>query len=165
MNNSELLEEIRHELVSITGCYARDGKAAEDSNEDPIILDYSNLIEKIDDVINVEDTSVDAFVIDNCIEWYNIINELSQKEEQLYYKKAEYNRREFEIVFIDDIDFKAIYGSTSEKVRKQHAKNVLKELDNELKSLELSIDYLKRRLTYLKGLVTVKTALIEAKKR
>ena len=110
------------------------------------------------------DTSVEAFVIDNCIEWYNIISELSRKEEQYYLKKEEYNRKEFEIVFIDDIDFKAMYGSTAEKVRKQHAKTILKELDNEIKSLELSIDYLKRRLTYLKGLVTVKTALLEVKK-
>ena len=111
------------------------------------------------------DSATDAFVIDNCIEWYNIISELSQKEEQYYLKKEEYNRKEFEIVFIEDIDFKAMYGSTAEKVRKQHAKTVLKGLDLEIKSLELSIDYLKRRLTYLKGLVTVKTALIDAKKK
>ena len=113
---------------------------------------------------NDEDTSIEAFVLDNCIEWYNIINELSKKEKQLYYKKAEYDRKEFEIVYQSDIDFKELYGSTAEKVRKQHAKTVLKELDNETKSLELSIDYCKRRLTYLKGLVTVKTALIDAKK-
>ena len=110
------------------------------------------------------DTSVEAFVIDNCIEWYNIISELSRKEEQYYLKKAEYDRKEFDIVYVQDIDFKAMYGSTAEKVRKQHAKTVLKDLDKEVKGLELSIDYLKRRLTYLKGLVTVKTALIDAKK-
>lgn len=111
-----------------------------------------------------EDTSIEAYVLDNCIEWYNLISELSKKEEKLYNKKEEYNQKEFEIVFIEDIDFKALYGSTAEKVRKQHAKTILKELDNEIKSLELSIDYLKRRLTYLKGLVTVKTALLEVKK-
>ena len=111
------------------------------------------------------DTSVEAFVIDNCIEWYNIISELSRKEEQYYLKKAEYDRKEFDIVYVQDIDFKAMYGSTAEKVRKQHAKTVLKDLDKEVKGLELSIDYLKRRLTYLKGLVTVKTALIDAKKK
>lgn len=113
---------------------------------------------------NDEDTSVDAFVIDNCIEWYNIISELSRKEEKYYLKKADYDRKEFDIVYVQDIDFKAMYGSTAEKVRKQHAKTVLKDLDKEVKGLELSIDYLKRRLTYLKGLVTVKTALIDAKK-
>ena len=111
------------------------------------------------------DSATDAFVIDNCIEWYNIIGELSHKEEKYYLKKAEYDRKEFDIVYVQDIDFKAMYGSTAEKVRKQHAKTVLKDLDKEVKGLELSIDYLKRRLTYLKGLVTVKTALIDAKKK
>ena len=156
---NELLEEVRHELVSLTGLQAFDGK-----EDESFKLDYSNLIEKIDEVIDVEDTSVDAFVIDNCIEWYNIISELSRKEEQYYLKKAEYDRKEFDIVYVQDIDFKAMYGSTAEKVRKQHAKTVLKDLDKEVKGLELSIDYLKRRLTYLKGLVTVKTALIDVKK-
>ena len=113
---------------------------------------------------NDEDTSIEAFVLDNCIEWYNIISELSQKEEQLYYKKAEHDRKEFEIVFMSDIDFKELYGSTAKDVREHHAKTVLQELKDEIKGLELSIDYLKRRLTYLKGLVTVKTALIDAKK-
>ena len=156
---NELLEEVRQELVSLTGLQAFDGK-----EDESFKLDYSNLIEKIDDVIDVEDTSVDAFVIDNCIEWYNIISELSKKEEQYYLKKAEYDRKEFDIVYVQDIDYKKLYGSTAEKVRKQHAKTVLKELDKEVKGLELSIDYLKRRLTYLKGLVTVKTALIDVKK-
>ena len=110
------------------------------------------------------DSATDAFVIDNCIEWYNIIGELSHKEEKYYLKKAEYDRKEFDIVYVQDIDYKKLYGSTAEKVRKQHAKTVLKELDKEVKGLELSIDYLKRRLTYLKGLVTVKTALIDVKK-
>ena len=158
-NRSEILEEIRHELVSINGVNAFDGK-----KDNSFKLDYSNLIEKIDTEIDAEDTSIDAYVLDNCIEWYNLISELSKKEEKLYNKKEEYNQKEFEIVFINDIDFKALYGSTAEKVRKQHAKTILKELDNEIKSLELSIDYLKRRLTYLKGLVTVKTALLEVKK-
>ena len=85
--------------------------------------------------------------------------------ESLYYKKEEHDSKEFEIVYQSDIDFKALYGSTAEKVRKQHAKNELSDLNKEIKSLELSIDYLKRRLNYLKGLVTVKTALIEAKTR
>lgn len=111
------------------------------------------------------DTSIEAFVLDNCIEWYNLISELSQKEEELYSIKELYARKEFFIVYMDDsIDFKAMYGSTAEKVRKQHAKNKLRDLDEEIKSLELSVDYCKRRLSYLKGLVTVKTALIDAKK-
>ena len=156
---SILLEEIRHELVSLTGLQAFDG-----NKDDSFKLDYSNLIDRIDVEIDAADTSVDAFVIDNCIEWYNIISELSQKEENYYLKKAEYDRKEFDIVYVQDIDYKKLYGSTAEKVRKQHAKTVLKDLDKEVKGLELSIDYLKRRLTYLKGLVTVKTALIDVKK-
>lgn len=111
------------------------------------------------------DSATDAFVIDNCIEWYNIISELSRKEEEYYLKKADYDRKEFDIVYVQDIDFKELYGSTAKDVREHHAKTVLQELKDEIKGLELSIDYLKRRLTYLKGLVTVKTALIEAKKK
>lgn len=163
---SILLEDIRHELVSLTGLQAFDDANLTDMEDaETFKLDYSNLIEKIDTEIDAADTSVvDAFVLDNCIEWYNLISELSKKEEQLYFKKEEYNQREFEIVFQSDIDFKALYGSTAEKVRKQHAKTELKELDKEIKGLELSVDYLKRRLSYLKGLVTVKTALLDAKK-
>ena len=157
---SILLEDIRHELVSLTGLEAFDGE-----KDDSFKLDYSNLIERIDTEIDAADTSVDAFVLDNCVEWYNLISELSKKEEELYFKKEEYNQREFEIVFQSDIDFKGLYGSTAEKVRKQHAKTELKELDKEIKGLELSVDYLKRRLSYLKGLVTVKTALLDAKKK
>ena len=160
MNNSELLEEVRHELVSLSGLRAFDKK-----EDESFELDYSNLIEKIDEVIDVEDTSIESFVLDNCIEWYNLISELSKKEEELYSIKELYARKEFFIVYMDDsIDFKAMYGSTAEKVRKQHAKNKLRDLDEEIKSLELSVDYCKRRLSYLKGLVTVKTALIDAKK-
>jgi hypothetical protein len=162
---SILLEDIRHELVSLTGLQAFDDANLTDIEDvETFKLDYSNLIERIDVEIDAADTSVDAFVLDNCIEWYNLISELSKKEKQLYLKKEEYNQREFEIVFQSDIDFKALYGSTAEKVRKQHAKTELKELDKEIKGLELSVDYLKRRLSYLKGLVTVKTALLDAKK-
>ena len=126
------------------------------------LCDFLNNECIIDDV---EDTSIESFVLDNCIEWYNLISELSKKEEELYFKKEEYSKREFEIMFVEDIDFKELYGSTAEKVRKQHAKNVLKELGKEIKELELSIEYCKKRISYLKGLVTVKTALLEVKNK
>ena len=124
------------------------------------LCDFLNHECIIDDV---EDTSIEAFVLDNCIEWYNLMSDVSKKEKQLYMKKEEYSKREFEIMFIEDINFKELYGSTAEKVRKQHAKTELKELGKEIKDLELSIEYCKKRISYLKGLVTVKTALMEVK--
>ena len=127
-------------------------------------LNANKLCDFLNDECDIKDTSVDDFVIDNCIEWDKLISELSKKEIKLMKYKKEYSDKEFEIVYTSDIDFKALYGSTAEKVRKQHAANTLKVLDNKIKSLELSIDYLKRRISYLKALVSVKTALIGAKK-
>jgi hypothetical protein len=55
----------------------------------------------------------------------DLIMELSDKEERYAKLKEEYNAKDFEIVYMSDINFKGLYGSTSEMVRKQHACNVL----------------------------------------
>ena len=110
-----------------------------------------------------EDTSIEAFVLDNCIEWSNILSELCKKEFELLALKTDYNNKEFEL--LTTFDFKREYGKDNEKIRKGHLRKVYKDLLEDIEDLELSIDYLKRRLTYLKGLVTVKTALIDAKKK
>ena len=115
-----------------------------------------------DECIEIDD-SIDAFVMDNCIEWSNLISRLSNRESKLNRLKEEYDNKEFQIVYQSDIDFKTLYGSTSEKVRKQHAKIELKELNDKIKGLELSIDYLKRRISFLRQLVPAKTALIGVK--
>ena len=98
------------------------------------------------------DVSVESLLI-----WgENLISELSLKEEKYAKLKEEYDAKEFEIVFLSDINFKELYGSTSEKVRKQHASNELKPLKDKLQSLELSIDYLKRYTAYIQKVVSVK---------
>lgn len=48
----------------------------------------------------------------------DLIIELSQKETEHIEVKEDYDSKEFEIVYMSDIDFKKLYGSTAEKVRK-----------------------------------------------
>ena len=102
-------------------------------------------------------------ISDDLMEWTRLITELSSKETELIGLKEEYATKEFEIVFVSDIDFKGLYGSTAEKVRKQHASNELKPLKDKINDLELSIDYLKRRITFLKDLIRTKRTLMEIK--
>ncbi len=102
-------------------------------------------------------------IVSNLNKWTELITELSDKEVELISLKEEYAQKEFEIVFMRDIDFKGLYGSTAEKVRKQHASNELKPLKDKINDLELSIDYLKRRITFLKDLIRTKRTLMEIK--
>ena len=95
------------------------------------------------------------------IEYEGFIAELSYKEMELSKKKENFNQKEFEIIYMSDINFKELYGSTSEKVRKQHASNELKPLKDELQGLELSIDYLKRYISFLRELIHVKRTIME----
>ena len=108
-----------------------------------------------------EDIAIDCFVIDNCIEWSNIITELSEKEVALYKWKEIYNVKSEEI--IKNTDFKALYGKNNEKVRKDHVKQELIDWDKTITDLEFSIDYLKRRISFLRQLVNTKTSLIGVK--
>lgn len=91
------------------------------------------------------------------LKYEELIVELSCKETEYMELKEQYNSEEFKIVYISDINFKEIYGSTSEKVRKQHASIVLKPLKTKLKGLELSIDYLKRYIVFIRELIRVKS--------
>ena len=86
------------------------------------------------------------------ISWEFLVAELSLKEIALCNKKEEYDKKEFDIVYNSDIDFKALYGSTSEKVRKQHAKDVLIDWSKEIDSLELSIKWIKNYNSFDKTL-------------
>lgn len=104
-------------------------------------------------------TIIDVPVENILLVWEDLINELSLKETALCKKKEVYDKKEFEIVFMDkDIDFKAIYGSTSEKVRKHHAKNELNELDDKINSLELSINWIKNYMQLLKEVIRSKNS-------
>jgi len=107
---------------------------------------------------------VECSVPDLLERWEDYINELSEYEVEYCKLKEEYTQKEFEIVFMSDINFKELYGSTSEKVRKQHASNELKPLKGELQGLELSIDYLKRYISFLRELIRVKRTIMENKR-
>jgi hypothetical protein len=107
---------------------------------------------------------LDEPVINNLSEWSRCITDLSLKEKELIALKEEKSLKEFEIIFINkDINFKELYGSTSEKVRKQHADKELKPLKDKINALELDIDYLKRRISFLRQLVHTRTVLMEVK--
>ena len=89
-------------------------------------------------------------------QWECMLIELSSKERKYLQLDEQYKAKEFEIVYMSDINFKELYGSTSEKVRKQHAKTVLAELDEQISSLELSVNWLKNYIPFLKELVRCK---------
>lgn len=97
------------------------------------------------------------------IEYEDFIAELSYKEMELSKKKENFNQKEFEIIYTSDIDFKSLYGSTAEKVRKQHANTVLRDLKTEINNLELSIDWLKRYIVFIRELICVKRVLMKVK--
>lgn len=96
--------------------------------------------------------------------YHCMIVELTHKETEYMELKEQYNSEEFEIVYMSDINFKELYGSTSEKVCKQHASTVLKPLKTKLNGLELSIDYLKRYIVFIRELIRVKRVMMENKK-
>ena len=126
------------------------------------MIEPEDIAEKLDkEEKQCEDIAIDSFVMDNCIEWSNLISELSEKEIALYKWKEIYNVKSEEI--ISNTDFKALYGKNNEKVRKEHVKQELSEWDKNIHELEFSIDYLKRRLSFLKQLVNTKTALLGVK--
>ena len=89
-------------------------------------------------------------------EYEYMVIELSDKEAKYSELKETYDNREFEIVYMSDIDFKELYGSTSEKVRKQHAKTELSDISEQLTALQLSIDWLKRYTGFLRELIRCK---------
>ena len=102
---------------------------------------------------------VECSVPDLLERWEDYINELSEYEVEYCKLKEEYTQKEFEIVYLSDINFKELYGSTSEKVRKQHASTVLKPLKTKLTGLELSIDYLKRYIVFIRELCKWKRSI------
>ncbi len=112
-----------------------------------------------------ETTPSEPVTIDDYFkEWEISIIELSEKEVRLSVLKEEYNEKEFDIVFlnIDDVDFKELYGSTSEKVRKQYATMKLQSLIDAKNDLQVSIDYLKRRIEFIKAIMRMQGILIDS---
>ena len=89
-------------------------------------------------------------------EYEDLVLELGKKEVELGKVKEEYTTKEFEIVFKSDIDFKKLYGSTQEKVRKQHAKEVLSDLSKKKADLQLSVDFIREYIPLLKEVIRSK---------
>ena len=123
--------------------------------------------------INIEDVSVEAFVIDNCIEWGNIISDLGKMEKDLYKFKEDYQIKSDELLeearrIKDETEediIKAKYGGNNDKIRAKYVKESLVDDAKKIKDLEFDIEHCKRRISYLKGLVYAKTALINVKPR
>ena len=113
--------------------------------------------------VDENDSSIEDYVMDNCIEWSNLLSELSRKEEEyMNIKEKIFDKKQW---MEENTDFKELYGKNNADIRKMHFKKFLVEEYALEKELELSIDYLKRRLTYLRELVHVKTILMEVNKK
>lgn len=89
-------------------------------------------------------------------EWQDLISELSIKEEELMKVKAEYAEREFQIKYVEAIDFKELYGRANDDTRAYHVKVVCEDLLDKKHNLELSVDFLKREIGLLKQVVSIK---------
>lgn len=146
----ELLKECYGELSKLNGLVVK---------SEGIDCQFDELLDKLSkEFLKKEMTIEDYFS-----EWDRLLNELSEKEIRLSEVKEEYNEKEFDIVFLNtgNVDFKELYGSTSEKVRKQHASMKLQALADEKTELELSIDYIKRRISFIRSLLNMQSTLIE----
>lgn len=163
-NTEKEIETLEGTMKADIGDYIITGVKGEQYPCKPDVFDVT--YEPVD-----EDTSIEDFVIDNCIEWSNIISELSKKEIELYHKKEAYEKSSEKLLEDaakekaetgNDI-IKNKYGGNNDKTRKKYVKEMLSKADNEIKTLEFSIDYCKRRISFLKQLVSAKTAILEVK--
>ena len=105
-------------------------------------VEADNLCEFLNDNIT-HDTSIEDFVLDNCIEWSNLISELSRKEIELYKKKEDYEAASEKILEDaarekaenDNDIIKAKYGGNNDKTRKKYVKDSLAKEKQEIKTL------------------------------
>lgn len=111
-----------------------------------------------------EDCEIEWFRIDITVvpvvellrTYEKLLIDLANKEIKLMQLNEKYDDKEFEIVYMSDIDFKGLYGSTAEKVRKHHAEKMLSDLNDEKSNLELSINWIKSYIPLLKEAIRVK---------
>ena len=89
-------------------------------------------------------------------EYEDLILELSEKEIELEKVKTEYAEKEFSIKYLEDIDFKKLYGKANDDTRKHHVQMVCSDLLQRKQGLELSVDFLKRYVGLLKTSVSVR---------
>ena len=87
-------------------------------------------------------------------EWEKLVNELSDKEVELYNLKEAYLLLESEIV--NNTDFKALYGANNQKVRDNHVKSELADMVSEMKTLEFGINWIRSYIPLLKEVIKEK---------
>ena len=93
---------------------------------------------------------------DIAVEYENDIESLKTKEEELVKVKEDFKDKEFRIKYVDDINFKELYGRANDDTREHHVKLTLKDLYDKKTALELEIDHLKRRVSFLKAVIYLK---------
>lgn len=91
-----------------------------------------------------------------CNEYEALLDELSEKEADLIRIDEKYKEKEFNILFIEDINFKELYGKANDKTRAHHVKIVCKDLRDQKHDLELSINWLKRYIPFLRTIIRSK---------
>ena len=139
--------------------YTIDHRLNDNGNWESLFVSETETGEKIEEWVGCTVNEVPIQTLFNTIDM--LLAELFNKEARYNGLKEKYDNNEFEIVYVADIDYKALYGSTAEKVRKQHAKMILKDSNKEIQDLELSIDYLKKEISFLKLVVRAKIATME----
>ena len=91
-------------------------------------------------------------------EYEKLIWELTRKEIRLTEVETELADKEFNIKYVEDIDFKELYGKANDDVRKHHVKLVLADLIKQKTDLELSVSFLKREISFLKKVIGIRSA-------
>jgi len=89
-------------------------------------------------------------------EYNNLLRELSQKEEELNTITHDYREKQINIMYIENIDFKTLYGKANDDIRKHHFRTVHAELIQQKEALELSTDYIKRVIGLFKRVIDYK---------
>lgn len=87
-------------------------------------------------------------------EWEKLVNELSDKEVELYNLKEAYLIAEQKI--INETDFKELYGKNNDKVRNNHVKSELSDMVSSMKDLEFGINWIRSYIPLLKELIRSK---------
>ena len=100
--------------------------------------------------------TIDHGIQQIAVEYEKAIDDLKKKQEKLIKVTDKYRTKEFNIKYVDDIDFKGIYGKANDDVRKYHVRTTLTDLRLEKQNLEIEVEYLKNRISFLKAVLYVK---------
>ena len=97
---------------------------------------------------------IDVPVEELLMKWEDLVNELSDKEVELYRLKEAYLIAEADIV--NNTNFKELYGANNQKVRDNHVKNELSDMVSDMKALEFGIAWIRSYIPLLKEVIRVK---------